>query len=108
MPLFLIPFVSWLGTSFATAVAFFISRKGILFAAVTALITVLGLAITALIEQVDGYIGSVLPSSVGFVTPFVPSNLGLCVSLVIATEIACTSYKMFARFIEWKSKALLG
>jgi hypothetical protein len=108
MPLFLINFIGWIGSAVASAIAFFATRKGIKFAAMVALIALVGTAITALVSEVDTLIGSVVPTSLGFATAFVPDNLGACVSAIIATEVACTTYALAIRFINWKSKVLLS
>ena len=105
MPVFLIPLVSWLGTSFVALVTWFLTRKGILFAALTAIVALIGTAINLLISSVDASIGSVLPQS-SFIAAIVPSNTVLCLSAVISVHLACTAYRLTIKFINWKAKVL--
>jgi len=105
MPLFLAPLIGWLGSSIATVVAWFVTRKGMLFAVLTAVIAVVGTSINLLVNQIDGLIGSVIPS-VGFVAAFVPSNIGLCLSAIISTHLACTGFKLTMKFLRWKTTVL--
>jgi len=105
MPLFLAPLVGWLVTSITTAFAWFVTRKGMLFAVLTAVIATVGTAINLLVNQIDGLIGSVIPN-VGFVAAFVPSNIGLCLSAIISTHLACTGFKLTMKFLRWKTTVL--
>lgn len=105
MPLFLIPFLTWLGSAAVTAIAFFITRKGILSAALLLIIGLVGAAINILVSEVDSLIGSVLPST-SFVAAIVPSNIGICLSAVISTHIACTGFQLTIKFIRWKTTVM--
>ena len=108
MPLFLIQFVTWLGGAAFSAAVWFVTRKGILFTAMSGLIALVGLAIAALVSQADTLMGAIIPESLGFVTPFIPGNLSLCISTVISTELACTVYALAIKFIDMKSRVLLA
>jgi len=105
MPLFLVPVFSWIGSALFTSFAWFVTRKGMLFSVLVAVIAVVGTATNLLISQIDGLIGSVIPS-VGFVAAFVPSNIGLCLSAIISTHLACTGFKLTMKFLRWKTTVL--
>jgi len=105
MPLFLVPVFSWIGSALLTSFAWFVTRKGMLFSVLVAVIAVVGTATNLLISQIDGLIGSVIPA-VGFVAAFVPSNIGLCLSAIISTHLACTGFKLTMKFLRWKTTVL--
>tara|TARA_R110000823_G_scaffold129297_1_gene256951 strand:+ start:2249 stop:2575 length:327 start_codon:yes stop_codon:yes gene_type:complete len=106
MPVFLLPLVTWLGTSFVTAIAFFVSRKGILFATMLTVISLVGTATNFLVSEIDGLIGSVLPTSLGLAASFAPNNTQLCLTAIISTHLACTGYRLVIKFIRWKTEIL--
>lgn len=108
MPFFLLAPLTWLGNAAFVALMWFISRKGILFTALLGLIALVGTAISFLVSEIDSLIGQVLPSSVPFVNAFLPDNTALCVSVVISAELACTSYKLTIKLIEWKSRVFVA
>jgi len=105
MPLFLAPLIGWLATSITTVIAWFVTRKGMLFAVLTAVIAIVGTAINLLVSQIDSLIGSVIPS-VGFVAAFVPTNTAFCLSAVVSTHLACTGFKLTMKFLRWKTTVL--
>ncbi len=105
MPLFLVPLISWLTTTIVSVITFMLTRKGILFATMVSVVTIVGAAIQAIISEVDGLISSVLPS-VAIVTMFVPNNSAACFGAIVAAHIACTSYKMAVKFIRWKTEIM--
>lgn len=105
MPLFLAPLIGWLTTAIVSSIAFFVTRKGFLFVALTAVIVTVGTAINVLVSQVDGLLGSVLPS-VGFVAAFVPTNTALCLSAIVSTHLACTGFKLTMKFLRWKTTVM--
>ena len=106
MPLFLIPLVSWLGSTLLAAIAFFVSRKGFLFTILVGVLAVVGTAVSALMLTIDSLIGSVLPTSVGFIAPFAPDNLPLCLGAIVSTHIACTGFRLTIKFIRWKTDVM--
>lgn len=108
MPYFLIAAFTSLGNMFFQLVVWFVSRRGIAFAALTSIIALIGIAINYLISEIDSLIGSVLPSVATFANAFLPDNTSLCISVIVSCEIACTGYKLTLKLIEYKSRVLLA
>ena len=108
MPFFLIAPLTWLSNGIFAAIVWFVSRRGITITVGLSLIALVGAAINILITAVDANIGNVFSEAVPFVTPFIPSNTGLCVSLIVSTELAATTYRLSLQFIEWKSRILFA
>ncbi|MEY8214325.1 MAG: hypothetical protein RPR97_07550 [Colwellia sp.] len=108
MPFFLLAPLAWLAETGFVVIMWFISRKGILFTVMVSIIGLVGAAISYLVSQVDTLIGSVMPAAVPFIAAFVPDNTALCVSIVISTELACTSYKLTIKLLEYKSRVFLA
>ncbi len=108
MPFFLIAPLTWLGNALFAAIVWFVSRKGIAITIGISLIALIGTAISLLVAEIDGLMGSVMGGAAPFIAPFVPSNTGLCVSVIVATEIACTGYKLTLKLIDAKSRILLA
>lgn len=106
MPIFLIPLVTWLGSSIVAAITYFASRKGILFATLLAVVALVGTATNALISEVDSLMASVLPSSLGLAASFAPSNISVCLGAIISTHLACTGYRLVIKFIRWKTEIM--
>jgi hypothetical protein len=106
MPIFLLPLVSWLGSAFVTAIVYFTSRKGILFAVLVGGIALIGTATTVLVNEIDALMGSVLTGAAPSVAPFVPDNFGLCITAIISAHLACTGYKLVIKLIKWKTDVM--
>ncbi len=108
MPFFLLAPLTWLGNLLFSAIVWFVSRRGIAITIGITLIGLVGVAINQLVQLVDSNLGQVFSSAIPFATPFITSNTGLCISLIVATEIACTGYKLAIKLIDWKSRILLA
>ena len=108
MPLLFIPLITWLGNALFALAMWFISRGGIRFAQFVLTIAALGAAINLLVSKAAELFSSVIPSGFSFVTEFLPDNTTLCVSIVISTEVACTTYKLAIKLIEQKQKVFLA
>lgn len=105
MPLFLAPLVAWLSSTSLAVISFFLTRKGILFAVMATVVTMVGALITAVVSELDALIGSVIPST-SLVAMFAPTNTVACFSAILAAHVACTSYKMAVKFIRWKTEIM--
>jgi hypothetical protein len=108
MPLFLIGFFTVIGNMVFSAIVWFLTRKGLLFTALAAVIAIIGTLINFLVSQLDGFIGSVIPSSANFVAPFIPDNMSFCLSVIVSAHLACTGYRLTMKFIHWKSTFMLA
>ena len=108
MPFFLVAPLTWLSNGAFAFIVWFVSRRGITITIGLSLIALVGLAINTLINAIDANIGNVFSDAVPFVTPFIPSNTGLCVSLIVSTELAATTYRLTLQFLDWKSRILFA
>lgn len=106
MPIFLVPLITWLSSSIVAAIAFFVSRKGILFTFMLGVVALVGTATSALISQIDTLIGSVLPASMGLAASFAPDNVVICLTAIVSTHLACTGYRLVIKFIRWKTEIM--
>ena len=108
MPFFLLAPLAWIGEQLFVALAWFVSRGGIRFVAMTALIAVIGTAIFALVSFTDNLLGGVLPASATFVVAFLPDNTALCISSIISCQLACTGYKLSVKLAEMKARIFVA
>ena len=108
MPLFLVPFLAWLGTAILTAITFFVSRKGILFGFLVLFIGLIGAAINLFVSEIDALIASVLPQSLSLAAPFIPDNMGLCLAAIVSAHIVCTGYRLTIKLIRLKASFMMS
>jgi hypothetical protein len=108
MPLFLISAFTILGNMVFSAIVWFLTRKGILFAALAVIITIIGTTINFLVSEMDSLISSIMPSSAGLIVPFIPDNMAVCLSAIVSAHIACTGFRLTMKFIHWKSTFMLA